>query len=315
MTIFGPDLSSFQDGLDAGALDYPFVIAKCSEGTYYTDRDYHAWRLQAEAAGKAFIPYHFISGEGPAAQARALAAHIGDPTLPVMLDFEPTGAYRPDLPQLLAVADAMKAVGLRVRLAYVPRWYWQQLGSPTLTSLAARGIALVASAYPGGTGYPGDDAAGWQPYGGMASALYQYTDHAPVQGRGVDMNAFRGTLAELRTLLGDNPMAKIPGSIARHFPGMDLTGDFTPDFDYTVESAAIWADARAEAAYRQALDNGRKLDQLLARAALDVDALAAALAPKIEAGAAAGMPAQALADLCAHTAVLHLADALKAGGA
>lgn len=315
MTIFGPDISSFQDGLVLGGADFPFVLAKCTEGTYYTDRDYPGWRAQAEAFGKPFVAYHFISGEGPYAQARHLAASIGDRSLPVMLDFEPTATYRPDLPQLLAVADAMRTEGLRVRLAYVPHWYHQQIGAPPLTGLTARGIALVASAYPGGTGYPGDDAPGWDPYGGITPALYQYTDHAPVAGRAVDMNAFRGTPADLRTLLGDNPMAKIPGSIAGHFPGMDLGRDFPADADYTVESAAIWADARAEAAYRQAADNGRKLDALLARPAVDVDALAAALAPKIEAGAAAGMPAQALADLCAHTAIVHLADVLTAGSA
>lgn len=319
MTILGPDLSSYQSGLDVGALPYPFVLAKATEGTYYDDASYAAWRLQALAAGKHFIAYHFISGEDPHDQAEHLATHIVDQQLPVMLDFEPTGTYRPTLAQLLAVADAMTAIGLRVRLAYVPRWYWAQIGQPDLTPLASRGIALVSSAYPGGSGYPGDDAAGWSPYGGLTPALYQYTSSAPIQGRAVDMNAFRGGIDELDTLLyptthQENPVATIPDSIAHHFADLDLSGDFPPNGSFTVEGAAIWADARAEAAYRKAAENGGKLDQLLALVAKigtpppapapDVDALAAALAPKLAAGATA--------DEIAHAVLMHLGADLTA---
>lgn len=326
MTIVGPDISSYQDGLDVAHLDHPFVIAKCTEGTYYVDQDYNTWRSQAQASGKLFIAYHFISGENPTAQARALAAHIGDTRIPVMLDWEPTSNYRPDLIQLIAVADAMHTAGLRVVLAYAPHWHWESIGSPSLTSLRIRGISLVSSAYPGGSDYPGDDAPGWQPYGGLTPLLYQYTASAPIAGRAVDMNAYRGSIDQLRAALGlPTPTSEgtlvptIPDSIAHHFPDMDLSGDFPPNGPFTVEQAAIWADARAEAAYRQAVANGTKLDQLLARAAIDVDALAAALAPKIEGGTQSGMPADQLADLCAHAAVVHLNDilgaGLKAGGA
>jgi len=313
VTILGPDLSSFQDGMDVTALPYPFVLAKCTEGTYYVDADYHGWRLQAEDAGKYFIAYHFISGEDPAAQARALAAHIGDPAIPVMLDWEPTALFRPTYAQLLAVADAITAAGMRVVLAYAPHWYWVTVNSPSLTGLADRDIALVSSAYGTGTDYPGDDALGWLPYGGLTPLLYQYTDHASVAGRSVDMNAFRGTLPELLTALGAHSMATIPPSIAHHFAGLDLSTDFPPGVEFTAETAAIWADARAEAAYRKAAENGAKLDQLLARPVADVDALAAALAPKLQAGMTAGVPAEQLAELVAHVSIQHFADALKAG--
>lgn len=40
MTIFGPDISSYQSGLDLGRLgSASFVIAKTTEGTYYTDAE------------------------------------------------------------------------------------------------------------------------------------------------------------------------------------------------------------------------------------------------------------------------------------
>ena len=50
MTIFGPDISSYQSGLALSRLaDASFVIAKTTEGTYYTDADYQAWRGRRRA--------------------------------------------------------------------------------------------------------------------------------------------------------------------------------------------------------------------------------------------------------------------------
>lgn len=82
-----------------------------------------------------------------------------------------------------------------------------------------------------------------------------------------------------------------------------------PDVHQTLANAAAWAGG----ANAKSAEACTKLDQLLARAAVDVDALAAALAPKISAGQSTGMPADQLADLCAHAAVVHLNDVLAAG--
>src|SRR5260221_14333901 len=100
-----------------------------------------------------------------------------------MLDVEPAGSFSPSLSQVIGYVDAAHAAGLSLRLIYLPRWYWQQIGSPDLAPLASRGLALVSSAYPGGSGtaqqlYPGDSAAGWQPYGGVTPRLYHDTNHA-----------------------------------------------------------------------------------------------------------------------------------------
>ena len=330
MTIFGPDVSSYQHGIDVAALPDPFVLLKVTEGTYYADADYEGWLGQAKTSGKLAVAYHFVvAGEAPDDQAAWIAAWIVDASLPLMLDVEPTGSSRPTLPQVLALTDRCAAHGLRPRLAYLPRWYWSQIGSPDLTPLKTRGIALVSSAYPGGAGYPGDGAAGWQPYGGMTPLLYQYTDHAVEGGQLVgDMNAFKGTREQLAAFLGAPPttspptpqggstMGTIPPSISQKWP--ELAGDFPPNATFTDESALIWADggARAAALYaRQARDleqaNSAKLDQLLARPAsasppaVDVNALAAALAPHITAGASP--------DAVANAVVAHLAATLAKG--
>lgn len=205
MTIFGPDISSYQHGVNVRALADPFILLKVTEGTYYVDADYEAFLAQAQATGKLAVPYHFVTTQDPGAQARFIAAHIGDKSLPLMLDFEPQGqtGSRPTVAQLAALVDACLAEGLRPRLCYVPRWYWQQLGSPPLAPLASRGQGLISSAYPGGSGYPGDGAAGWQPYGGMTPLLYQYTDAAYEGGQKLgDMNAYRGTRDQLAAFLG-----------------------------------------------------------------------------------------------------------------
>lgn len=216
MTVFGPDISSFQAGLTLSRLAHAsFVIAKTTEGTYYTDADYQSWRVQAAQLGKPFIWYHFLSGESSAAQAAHTAANVGDKALPGMLDAEAAGSYSPSLAQIIDYIDAASAAGLKLRLVYLPRWYWEQIGSPSLSELSARGVSLVSSEYPGGSGspaglYPGDGAAGWASYGGITPLIYQFTNQASDGGQSLDYNAFRGTTAQLATALDGTAPAPTP---------------------------------------------------------------------------------------------------------
>lgn len=323
MTILGPDISSYQHGLALSVLgSAAFVIAKTTEGTYYTDGDYSGWRQQAAHLGKPFIWYHFLSGEDPHAQAAHTKANVGDLALPGMLDVEPTDTFRPTLAQAIAYADAAAAVGLHLRLVYLPHWYWQELGSPSLAPLAARGLSLVSSAYPGGTGspaglYPGDGAGGWQSYGGMTPLIYQYTDRATDGGRPLDYNAFRGSPAQLLAALGAGSAPSSPT------PGVDDV--MTPEehnWLTNVYSAAfiggpscgrpVPASAGADIAGHNSmfahLDYMTSLlENLAARPpapVVDVDALAAAIAPHLTAGATP--------DQIAHAVVMHLGSVLAA---
>ncbi len=235
-TIFGPDISSYQAGLDLSRLaNASFVLAKCSEGTYYTDADYDGWRRQAAGLGRPFVWYHFLSGEDAAAQARHTLTCVGDRALPGMLDAEPAGSFSPSLAQMIAYVDAAHAVGLNLRLVYLPHWYWQQIGSPSLSAFAARGVQLVSSAYPGGSGsaphlYPGDGAAGWQSYGGMAPLLYQFTNQASDGGQPLDYNAFRGSVAQLLAALQGPSPAPAPTPAPPPIPSSDPEDDSMPAF-------------------------------------------------------------------------------------
>ena len=315
MTVYGPDVSSFQHGLDLSrCADASFVIAKTTEGVGYVDADYDGWRRQARQLGKLFCWYHFLSADSAPAQAAHTLAHVGDSALPGMLDVEPEGSYHPTLPQALTYVDAAHAAGLNLRLVYLPHWYWLNIGSPDLTPFAARGVHLVSSNYLGGSGtaaqtYPGDQAAGWSPYGGLTPLIYQFTDRASDGGQLLDYNAYRESTAQLAVILtqpGGHLMGTIPPSIGQKWP--DIASEFPGGQPFDNDTALIWSDggSRAAALYaRQARDAVLALTARLTAPAVDVAALAAALQPLLHAGSTADEVAQAV--------VAHLVSALSKG--
>lgn len=307
MTLYGPDISSYQSGLQLSKLAYAsYVIAKTTEGTYYTDKDYQGWRAQARALNKPFLWYHFLSGEGAAIQAAHTKANVGDLSLPGMLDAEPAGSYNPTLDQILAYIDAAHAAGLNLRLCYLPHWYWEQMGSPDLGGLLLRGVHLVSSAYPGGTGtptqiYPGDRAPGWASYGGVPVEIYQFTDKATDGGQPLDYNAYLGDLNAFHGLLYGSSDPSTGGTDMTYTVGIGWQNDY-PDAaaelqahapvgtQMDAEHAASYAAMRGiVTAYRagqaeQKIDAvNAKVDHVLATLA-DPTALGAAIAAHIQAG-------------------------------
>jgi hypothetical protein len=115
-----------------------------------------------------------------------------------MWDAEADGST---VPRLVQLTSAFRNLGGNPRLVYLPHWWWQQIGSPDLTPLARAGLSLISSDY---TSYS-DNGPGWTPYGGMTPVIWQYTDAQPFNGQSVDFNAYKGTVDELRVLLGINP--------------------------------------------------------------------------------------------------------------
>lgn len=198
MTVFGPDVSSYQRGLDLSQVpDCSFVIAKASEGTYFTDTTYQGFRAQAANLGKPFAWYHLVSAEPAVDQVAHTLACVGDPGLPGMIDCEPSGGRpAPTWSDILQYVAASMRAGLNLRLLYLPHWFWQELGQPDLTPLATLG--LVISDYVGN--YPGDGS--WPAgYGGLEPLIWQYTDTYQGPGMALDFNAYRGTLPELVSFL------------------------------------------------------------------------------------------------------------------
>jgi hypothetical protein len=194
MTIFYPDVSHRQSGLtiQPGTVA---VCAKSSEGTTFHDPAYAGFREQAAGVGAVFFAYHYLHRGDAAAQADYCHGIVGD--VPVMIDCEATDDV-PTVSDCLAFAAELRAAGGRCPLVYLPQWYWRdKLGSPSLAPLAQAGLNLVSSDY---TNYS-DTGPGWNPYGGMTPAVWQYTDSQSYGGYSVDFDAYRGTIDQFRTLL------------------------------------------------------------------------------------------------------------------
>lgn len=212
MTLIGPDVASFQAGLDLAELtDASYFLVKSTQGDNYVDPYYAAWAKQVAGVGKPLIWYHFLTTDAAPGDQAAFIKRVVDASLPGMLDVEPTTASAPSYAFLLSMIDACTAVGLRIKLVYLPKWYWQQLGSPDLSGLSQRGVVVVSSDYPGsgGTGPAqynadgGDEGAGWAAYGGITPSFWQYTDSASEGGQQVDYSAYRGTASQLAALLDE----------------------------------------------------------------------------------------------------------------
>lgn len=209
MTLFGVDVSNHQGNFDfaaARAEGFVFASHKVTEGDYYRDP---FWPRAREEMGRhfpgLFAGYHFARNDVPVErQADTLLAHLGDPSIPVQLDYEDTQT-RGSGSNLRALIAEIEARGMRVAVNYLPRWYWQSMGRPDLTGTPP----IWNSDYVNGSGYasslyPGDHHKGWAEFhpGSPPVAILQFSEQAAVAGLDrVDVNAFRGSEAELRALL------------------------------------------------------------------------------------------------------------------
>lgn len=295
MTIFFPDISSYEAGLaiQPGTVA---VIAKATEGTYYQDAQYASFKAQAARVGAVFSAYHFLKAGSASAQADYCHAMVG--STPVMLDVETEGASMPTVADVAAFIARMHVLGGRVWGAYIPRWYWQQVGG----DLASLGVAVVSSSY---TTYS-DSGPGWAPYGGVTPTVWQYTDKQPYGGQTTDFNAYKGTAEQLAALINGTTtptpttggtVPAIPSSIGQKWP--EIASEFVGQYDDS--TATIWADAGARAAALYAKQTRDAVNALAARIGqpapapiVDVNALAAALAPHLAAGATADQLAAAV---------------------
>jgi hypothetical protein len=192
ITIFFPDVSHYQAGLviQPGTV---VVIAKATEGTTFLDASYFDFKNQAANVGAIFVGYHYLHAGSTAAQAQYAFNRMG--RTPAMLDVE---AGSGGVSDILGFVDSYRALGGVMNLVYLPHWYWNQIGSPSLSGLASRGLKLVSSNY---TTYS-DSGPGWIGYGGCEVAQWQYSDNHLYGGQHVDFNAYKGTKDQYAALVG-----------------------------------------------------------------------------------------------------------------
>jgi len=169
------------------------IVHKVSQGSDFQDPYWQTCREWCEHNDTSWLGYHYVSTDDPAAQVQRFAVNNGGPN--VMLDWEQGSG---DFSNFWPLVNAFNAAGVNVSLLYLPHWYWGDIGEPDLSGLDQ--IQLVSSAYPGGAGDPqqiydwcgGDGGEGWGSYGGATPAVWQFTDHAVVDGIPVDCNAYKG---------------------------------------------------------------------------------------------------------------------------
>lgn len=211
MTVFYIDISSFQVGINLAG--WHAVCSKITQGTGYTNPYWMRFKGQAAAAGAFFFGYHFLTAGNGAGQADYYWSRAGK--LPAMIDMESTGSSHPGVGDAVSFRDRLRSHGGICTTIYLPRWYWQQIGSPSLNPFVTRGLHLVSSQY---TSYS-DSGPGWRGYGGFSNAdVWQYTSSLRTGGMGaVDGNAYRGTWAQFITMInGTSTPAPAPGPAPVH---------------------------------------------------------------------------------------------------
>lgn len=206
MVTFGLDISHHQDlGLDLAAArrdGIEFVFIKATEGASYQDPTFHPNLAEARAAGLLVAAYHYQRGGVSASAQRNNITSQVPRDVPVILDVE-DGSGTVDMTRELVTLLGIN--GYRVPLLYLPRWYWQRLGNPSLSGLPP----LWSSRYPDTVvGSLADEWADvpanyWDGYGGLSVAVLQFTSSSRVAGhQPLDANAYRGTRQQLAELLG-----------------------------------------------------------------------------------------------------------------
>lgn len=207
MVLYGVDVASYQGRPDwrrVHGAGIRFAFSKVTEATGYVNPTWAHNRSGMLVLGDNFLAgaYHFLHGGNGAAQARYFLGHAGDVSgLAVALDVEASGA---DAATARAwVAEFKDRTGGHPVIGYFPRWYWEQTGRPDLSFFDT----IWQSHYVSGSGsasalYGKVPAAWWATFGGEPISILQYSSSGSVSGISgrCDVNAYRGSLTELRAL-------------------------------------------------------------------------------------------------------------------
>lgn len=204
--LYGVDVASYQGYPDWKRVydsGIRFAFSKVTENTGYVNP---TWKHNRDGMTSLdeFLPgaYHFLHGGNGAEQARYFLRHAGDVTgFAVALDVEASGADAATAREW--VAEFKDATGGHPVIGYFPRWYWEQQGRPDLTFFDT----IWQSHYVSGSGSPAAlygkvPSSWWEPFGGEPISILQFSSSGSVPGISgrCDVNAFRGTLAELKEI-------------------------------------------------------------------------------------------------------------------
>lgn len=211
-TIFGVDVSYFQDGMSlkkAAAEGIQFAIIRTTDGTF-KDRCYRSHLDDAESAGLVTAAYHYLrnpnEGTTIAQQVAASLEVMGDKKRPIWLDCENSKGLTVE--HIKEFKRRFNDAGVHVPgiYTYVPWWEGKVIGGEPDIDKHGLGAVWVAAYGTNPTGlpksiYPGDNHRQWSyPLGNKKPSMWQFGSNAQVAGFKVDINAFKGTKGQVRDL-------------------------------------------------------------------------------------------------------------------
>lgn len=205
MVTYGIDISHHQDTNPNVAQAYRegvrFCFIKATEGAGFVDSDFSTNLNRWRTGGALVAAYHYVRSNASAAEQVANIKRNVPKNVSVIPDVE---ANSGGIALTREIVAALRAEGYSVPLLYLPRWYWQQIGSPDLRGLPP----LWSSRYPDNVvgslvaEYEAAPASYWNGYGGLEVAVLQFTSSARVAGYSpLDGNAYKGTPEQLAALL------------------------------------------------------------------------------------------------------------------
>jgi hypothetical protein len=264
--IYGVDIHPrFQAAINIEEVrreGFDFMAVKVSEDT---DGSYLAagsanFLRRGRAVGLLCLGYHYLHPGGEDIQAKVFTEALGSAVVPGLLDAEALAAdgRTPTLTVagIRGFLDACARAGANVPLLYLPRWYWDRLGRPSLAGLPP----LWASSYvdpgvasaPASVMYQSHSAAGWDPYASLGVEVLQFTDRAQVAGQLVDADHYRGTREQFAALIGRphrrkdrHEMDQLPATAMPADPDSDPRGWPQRNYDVGFDPAGGWEGAFA----------------------------------------------------------------------
>lgn len=215
MTIFGWDASHYDAPSVSSAVSDGIVFITHKAGGDALDAELDEWWASARGLGSNILlgAYWVLYPNNPVGRADAFLARLDSvcagwrnrSAFILQVDCEKWGGNPdtvPSLSEIRAFCDRLveRTNGKYRPIVYAPKWVYGD-------SLKGLGYPLWASSYVSGTAgyralYPGDSSSRWGAYSGQTPAILQYTSSATIGNQTTcDANAFRGTLAQLASLV------------------------------------------------------------------------------------------------------------------
>lgn len=260
MTLWIVDISNHQGDIDIGAIaeaGYSSVICKATEGRTFRDGKFDRNIPLVKKTGMIPGAYHFLRSGSGVAQARALHSRVTDHGGPTgwlcACDNEADATWtttRDFFEEWAGLTDGHPL------LMYTGAWWWDTAGrrwdGASLTPYLWHSRYVNGSG-PGSTLYSAVPHSWWSPgYGGWTSAtILQFSSSASVAGQRVDVNAYLGTLDQLRSLTTSKETDMqltdtIPGTETTNHPQPRTLNEVITDlYGTTMMCDPLWADSIA----------------------------------------------------------------------